>query len=134
MKLNLRSAKKIVKAGEEKADEIGVPMTIAIFDSGANLIYCERMDGAIIAGVQIAQDKGYSSAATGFGTHQLGEIAQPGQVAYGLANTDKGRMVIFGGGIPLKDGEKVVGAVGASGGLANQDQEVAQAVADAFSK
>ena len=132
MELNLETAQKISEACEVKAKEMGIPMVIAIVDNGANLIYLERMDGAIIAGIRIAQDKAYTSAATGFDTHQIAGISQPGQVAYGLANADGGRMVIFAGGLLLKRGDKMVGAIGASGGLANQDQEVAQAGVDAF--
>ncbi|MBI2644377.1 MAG: heme-binding protein [Candidatus Wildermuthbacteria bacterium] len=134
MEFTLDIAKKIAEACEKKARQMGIPMVVAIVDAGGNAVLVERMDGAMLAGVQIAQDKAYTAAATGFDTHQIAQISQPGQIAYGLANTDRGRIVIFGGGIVLKQGQKTVGGVGASGGLANQDQEVAQAGADAFAK
>ena len=132
MELNIEIAKKIANACAEKAKEMGIPMVIAVVDNGANLVYLERMDGAIIAGIRIAQDKAYTSAATGFGTNDIAGISQPGQVAHGLANADGGRMIIFGGGLVLKNDNKIAGAVGISGGLANQDHEVAQAGVGAF--
>ena len=133
MELNLETAKKIVQAAQAKAKEMGIPMVIAIVDQGGDLVLCERMDGAMLAGIRLAQDKAYTAAATTFPTHELGKLSQPGQIAYGLANTDGGRLIIFGGGLPLKDGQKVVGGIGVAGGLANQDQEVAEAGVGALS-
>lgn len=132
MKLNLETARKILDASQNKAKEMGIPAIVSIVDEGANLVLLERMDGGMIAGIKISQDKAYTAASTGFDTHQIAGISQPGQVAYGLANADNGRMIIFPGGLALKSDGKVVGGVGVSGGLANQDQEVAQAGVDAF--
>ena len=132
MEITLDVAQKISQACQKKAKDMGIPMTIAVMDAGANLVLLERMPGAILAGIAVAQDKAYSAAATTFDTHQLAQISQPGQVAFGLANTDHGRMIIFAGGLVLRDGKKAVGGIGVSGGLANQDQEVAQAGVDAF--
>ena len=119
MELNLETAKKIVQAAQAKAKEMGIPMVIAIVDQGGDLVLCERMDGAMLAGIRLAQDKAYTAAATTFPTHELGKLSQPGQIAYGLANTDGGRLIIFGGGLPLKDGQTVVGGIGVAGGAAS---------------
>jgi uncharacterized protein GlcG (DUF336 family) len=132
MKLTLEIARKISHAAQEKAKEMGIPMVIAIVDEGANLILSERMDGAMIAGIRIASDKAYTAAATTFPTHELAKLSQPGQEVYGLANTDNGRIIIFGGGLPLKAKDHVVGAIGVSGGIASQDQQVAEAGVNAF--
>lgn len=134
MELTLAEAKTISEACQKKAKEMGIPMTIAVVDAGANVVLLERMDGAMLASISIAEDKAYTAAATKFETGQLASIAQPGQIAYGLAGADHGRMIVFAGGIPLKVKDAVVGAVGVSGGLANQDHEVAQAGVDAFGK
>lgn len=132
MKMTLKIAKKVAEACKQKAQEIGIPMVIAVVDEGANTVLIERMDGAMIAAVNIAQDKAYTAAATTFSTVEIGSIAQPGQVAYGIANADRGRIMIFAGGIPLKQKSAIVGAVGVGGGIATQDQEVAQAGVEAF--
>ncbi len=134
MKLTLETAQTIAKAARKKAKAMGIPMVITLVDDGANLVLSERMDGAMIAGIRISYDKAYTAAATTFPTHELGKLSQPGQEVYGLANTDGGRIIIFGGGIPLKDKSgSLVGAIGVSGGIASQDQQVAQAGVDAFS-
>ncbi|MBI2098238.1 MAG: heme-binding protein [Candidatus Wildermuthbacteria bacterium] len=125
--MTLDHAKKIVAACEVKAHEIGIPMVISVVDEGANLVLQERMDGAMIAGITLAQDKAYTAAATGFDTHQIAPLVQPGKIAYGLAGMDRGRLVVFPGGLTLKSGDKTIGAVGVAGGMADQDQEVAQA-------
>lgn len=133
MKLTLETARKISQAAQKEAEKMGIPMVIALVDEGGNLVLSERMDGAMIAGIRIAHDKAYTAAATTFPTHELGKLSQPGQEVYGLANTDGGRIIIFGGGFPLKDKKgALAGGIGASGGIASQDQQVAQAGVDAF--
>lgn len=131
-KLTLEEAKRIIEAAKKKASEMKIPENIAVCDSGGNLVAFERMDGAIIAGVDIAINKAYTSAASGFPTGELGKIAQPGQLAYGVALTDKGRIIIFAGGVPLKKDGELVGGVGVSGGLAPDDEKVAMAGAQAL--
>jgi uncharacterized protein GlcG (DUF336 family) len=59
-------------------------------------------------------------------------VAQPGQDFYGIHASNRGRVMIFAGGVPLKRDGVVVGAVGVSGGSGEQDQEVAKAGANAF--
>lgn len=132
MEMTLAHAKRLAEACREKANEIGVPMVISVVDRGANDVLLERMDGAMIAAVSIARDKAYTAAATTFATKDLGGISQPGGVAYGVARADGGRIMIFAGGIPLQEEGATVGAIGVSGGLANQDQEVAEAGVKAF--
>jgi uncharacterized protein GlcG (DUF336 family) len=60
-------------------------------------------------------------------TENLAGASQPGQELFGIHNACQGRMVIFGGGIPLKAGEEILGAIGVSGGSVAQDVECAQA-------
>ena len=59
-------------------------------------------------------------------------MSQPGQPLFGITASNEGRVVIFGGGVPLEDDGRVVGAVGSSGGQPDQDHEVAEAGAAAF--
>ena len=134
MEVTLEIARKIVDACRSKAQKMGIPMVISVVDQGGNLVALERMDGAMLCGVNISRDKAYTSAATGFDTHQIAPLAQPGQIAFGLANADMGRIMVFGGGMVLKMGKNTVGGVGISGGMADQDQAVAQAGVDAFQK
>jgi uncharacterized protein GlcG (DUF336 family) len=65
-------------------------------------------------------------------TKDLAKESQSGDSFFGIHTTNHCRVVIFPGGIPLKRDGKVVGAIGVSGGLAKQDQEVAEAGAEAL--
>ncbi len=107
-------------------------MCVAVVDRGANLVGFHRMDGALLASVDIAQNKAYSAASLQLSTAELSEVAQPGESLYGIHVTNGGRIVVFGGGVPLRDGDEVVGAVGVSGGSVDEDVTVARAGVDAF--
>src|ERR687889_594162 len=123
----LQEALKIISAAEQKAQEMGLAMNIAVMDAGRNLVAFHRMDGAWVASIDIAIDKAFTSAGRGLTTREIGEIAQPGQPLFGINTTNGGRIVIFAGGIPpMRDGE-VVGAVGVSGGTPDEDHDVAEA-------
>jgi uncharacterized protein GlcG (DUF336 family) len=130
--ITLEEAQRIISAAEHKAQEMGLPMNIAVMDAGRNLVAFHRMDGAWVASIDIAIDKAFTSAGRGLTTRKIGEMAQPGQPLFGINTTNGGRIVIFAGGIPLtRDGE-VVGAIGVSGGTVDEDHEVAEAGVAAF--
>ncbi|MCQ6265902.1 heme-binding protein [Fictibacillus sp. WQ 8-8] len=131
-KLNLSLVKLMVDHGERKAQEIGVPMVITVVDNGGNLIAAHRMDDALLVSVDISLNKAWTSVAFKLPTSQLAEIGASGGELYGINTTNNGRVVIFGGGIPLVVDGDIVGAVGVSGGSVNQDIEVAEAVVDAL--
>jgi uncharacterized protein GlcG (DUF336 family) len=132
MDITLEQAKKVIEVAQKKAKELGFPASVAVVDSGGNLVALEKQDGAILASVGISQEKAYSAASTGYTTEQLGGISQPGQSAFGLAHADKGRMTIFEGGVPLMRDGKIIGGVGVSGGSAPQDGDCAEAAAAAI--
>ncbi|KAB1190733.1 MULTISPECIES: heme-binding protein [Haloferax] len=130
--VTLAVAKQLIDAAEEKAKEIDVPMCIAVMDDGANLVAFHRMDDALLASIDIAQNKAYSSVSLKLDTETVWEVSQPGESLYGLGNTNDGRIITFGGGIPLEVDGTVVGAVGVSGGSAEEDVDVASAAVEAF--
>jgi uncharacterized protein GlcG (DUF336 family) len=130
--LDLEDAKRIIAAGERKAKEIGVPYNIAVADSGGGLVAHVRMDGAWLGSVDIAINKAWTARAFEMPTADLAQLAQPGQQGFGINTTNDSRVVIFGGGIPIKHEDAVIGAVGASGGSVEQDVAVARAAASAF--
>ncbi len=130
--ITLNEARTVISAAEKKAEEIGQPMNIAIADSGGNLVAHVRMDGAWLGSVDIAINKAFTARAFDISTKELAEQSQPGRQFYGIHVSNHGRVMIFAGGIPLKRGGKVVGAIGVSGGAGEQDQAVAEAGAAAF--
>jgi uncharacterized protein GlcG (DUF336 family) len=130
--ITISEAQAVVAAAQAKAVELGVPFNIAVVDSGNNLKAFVRQDGAWLGSIAIAQAKAYTARAFDMPTKDLTPLAQPGQPLYGIHTSNDGKIIIFAGGIPLKHGDVVVGAVGVSGSTVEQDQEVAEAGAAAI--
>ena len=130
--VTLNQAQAIIKQARAKADDIGVPMNIAVVDAGNNLTAFSRMDGAWLGSIDIAQSKAYTARAFDMATRDLAEMAQPGEPLFGIEGSNQS-VIIFAGGIPLTHDETVVGAVGVSGGTPDQDHEVCEAAVAAYS-
>ncbi len=130
--ITLADARRVIAAAEKKAQEIGQPMNIAVVDGGGNLVAHVRMDNAWIGSVDISINKAWTARAFDIQTKQLAELSQSGDQFFGIHVSNHGRVMIFAGGVPLKRGEQVVGAIGVSGGMGKQDQAVAEAGAEAF--
>src|SRR4030067_71898 len=131
-KLDLDTALRLIAAARKKAAEIKVPMNIAVVDEGNNLVAFARMDGAWLGSINIAQNKAYTARAFDMETKTLAPLCQPGQPLFGIHASNDGRLIIFPGGIPLKDGDTVIGAIGVSGSSVGEDQAVAAAGAAAL--
>jgi uncharacterized protein GlcG (DUF336 family) len=132
MKLGLDLALELTAAARKKAEEIGVPMVIAVVDTGGNLIALKRMDDALLVSINIAANKAYTAVAVKMPTHELAEAARPGGPLFGINTTDNCRIVIFGGGFPLKKGGEIVGGIGVSGGSVEEDMACAMAALEHF--
>lgn len=130
--LSLDDAQRIIAAGVAKAEEIGSPSNIAVVDAGGNLVAHARMDGAWIGSIDISINKAFTARALDISTEELAANAAPGNQFYGIHVSNRGRIMIFAGGIPLQQGGQIVGAVGVSGGTGDQDKAVAQAAAEAL--
>ncbi|UPM45191.1 GlcG/HbpS family heme-binding protein [Halocatena salina] len=130
--ITLETATELIKAAEQKAEEIDVPSVIAVANSEGNLIAQHRMDGAWLASVNISRCKAYTAAALQIPTHELADVTTPRESLYGLQTTDRGRIVIFGGGFPLERDGQIVATIGSSGGQVVEDMEVARAGVDRF--
>ena len=130
--ITLDDARRVIAAAEQRAVEIGQPMNIAVVDEGGNLVAHVRMDGAWMGSIDISINKAWTARAFDIATKQLAELSQSGDQFFGIHVSNHGRVMIFAGGIPLKRGVQVVGAVGVSGGMGKQDQAVAEAGAAAF--
>jgi uncharacterized protein GlcG (DUF336 family) len=130
--VTLEAARNIIRAGEAKAAAIGQPMNIAVVDAGANLVAFERMEGAWLGSIDISINKAFTARAFDIQTKDLAQFSQSGGQFFGIHASNHGRVMIFAGGIPLKRGGDVVGAIGVSGGMGKQDQAVAEAGEAAF--
>ncbi|SEJ13393.1 ATP:cob(I)alamin adenosyltransferase [Pseudooceanicola nitratireducens] len=130
-RLDLNDAHVMLRAARAKADEIGVPMCIAITDDAGNLVAFERMDGGKVTSSTIAIDKSFTASGAKKATHEYGDASQPGKPAYGIASAIGGRLMVVGGGLPVMVNGQCVGGIGVSSGTPAQDMEVAQAGLDA---
>src|SRR4030043_280 len=126
-KIDLDPALRVIDAAKQKAKELKVAMNIAVVDEGNNLVAFQRMDGAWLGSINIAMNKAYTARAFNMETKTIAPFCQPGQPLFGIHASNDGRLIIFPGGIPLKDGNTVIGAIGVSGGSVEQDQVVAEA-------
>ena len=90
------------------------------------------MDGAWLGSVDIAINKAWTARAFDMSTEDLSHLTQSGQQGFGMNTTNHSRVVIFGGGIPVKRDGVVIGAVGASGGSVEQDVAIARAAVAGF--
>ena len=132
MSVSLEDAQRVIAAGQAKAVEIGSPSNVAVVDAGGNLVSHIRMDDAWVGSVDISINKAFTARAFDIATQDLAADAQPGKQFYGIHESNGGRVMIFAGGIPLRQGGQIVGAVGVSGGTGEQDQTVAEAAAAAL--
>src|SRR5260221_5157794 len=121
--VTLNDARRVIAAAEKEAEELGQPMNIAVVDEGGNLVAHVRMDGAWIGSIDIAINKAFTARAFNISTKELAENSQPGDQFFGIHASNHDRVMIFAGGIPLKDSNGVViGAIAVSGGSGVQDQ------------
>ena len=125
-KLTLEIARRLIHKVEQKAAQMGVNAVVAVADEGANPIAIECMDDSYIASYDIALNKAYTCAAIKMPTTTLKKLAQPGESLYGIQFTNNGKIVIFGGGVPLCYNGKVIGGLGVSGGSEEQDTTLAE--------
>ncbi len=130
--LTLAAARRATEAAQRVARELRVAMSIAVVDAGDQLVAFERMDGADLVTVRLAQDKAFSALMNRMPTRDLAPLVQPGAEFYGYDSLAGGRMVVFAGGMPLERNGILVGGVGVSGGSADEDQQAADAAVAAL--
>ena len=130
--LTLEDARKIIAAATKKAEEIGQPMCIAVACAGGHLLAFERMPSAWLGSIDISQKKAFTARAFNITTKDLAANSQSGDQFFGIHASNDGKIMIFAGGIPVRQGDQVIGAIGVSGGSGEQDHAVAEAGAVAL--
>ena len=132
--ITLAQADAIVEAAKTEAANIGQPMNIAVVDDGGNLVAFVAQDDTKLIGESIAQRKALTAVLFQMDTKDLVPLVQPGAALYGIESTSEGRLVVFAGGVLLRDASgAVAGGVGVSAGTVDEDQQVAEAGRKAFS-
>ena len=123
--ITLQLAKQLMEIIEKRAEAVGLKAVIALCNAHGNPIAVHCMDDAFLVSYDVATKKAYTSVAVKMSTMELSKIAQPGQTFYGVDKLDGGKIIIFGGGMPLKVDGKIVGGLGISGGTGEQDHDLA---------
>ena len=130
--LTLEAATTLMKAAKAAAREGGVAISVAVVDSGGQLVAFERMDGADLVTIRLAQDKAWTALMNRMPTRDLAPLVQPGAEFYGYESIGRGRTIVFAGGMPLMRDGVLVGGVGVSGGSVEEDQAAVDAAVAAF--
>lgn len=125
-RITLDTAKKLIERLEQEAVRRGQRAVIAVCNPEGNPVAVHVMDGAFLVSFDVAMKKAYTAVAVKMSTMELSKIAQPGGTFYGVDKLDGGKIVIFGGGIPLKSGNTIIGGLGISGGTGEEDHSLAE--------
>lgn len=125
-RMTLETSKKLIDKIEEEAERRGKKAVIAVCSPDGNPIAVHVMDGAFLVSFDVAVRKAYTSVAVKMSTMELSKLAQPGQTFYGLDKLEGGKIVIFGGGVPLVHNGAIIGGLGISGGTGEEDHSLAE--------
>ena len=112
----------------EEAQAHDLSLAAAVVDPGGQVLASQRMDGAALGAMQLAVGKAFTAVSWATPSGEFGRSTQPGGDDWGWNTTDT-RIVVYAGGIPLLVDGELVGAIGASGGTATEDEECVIAAA-----
>jgi uncharacterized protein GlcG (DUF336 family) len=130
--MSLEQAQKAVAAAIAKSNEIKTKMDIAVVDAGGNLKAFARQDGAWLGSIDISIKKAKTARFFDMPTGEIGKLSQPGGPLYNIEHSNGG-LITFPGGVPIKDADgTVIGAIGVSGSVVENDHTVATAGAAAL--
>lgn len=119
---------KAFDAGEDRANQLGVGVTMCVTDALANPIMLYHMPNANLVSLELAPKKAWSAIAMKMSTKEISEQVQPGAPLYAMETMLDGKLVSFAGGIPLVIKDNIIGAVGVSGGAVEEDQSICQTI------
>lgn len=126
--LSSQTARQLVSAAEDKAQQMGINVSVAVVDSGAHLLEFRRMDRAILGSADVAHKKARTSALFPMPTGDFGALIRDAPLT-GM-ELSNGFLTPFPGGLPIRQKSDVLGAIGISGGSAEQDLEIANYALD----
>ena len=129
--LSLDLALALLAHVREEAEARDLSLAAAVVDAAGHMLASQRMDGTALGAMQLAVGKAYTAASWATPSGEFGQSTQPGGDDWGWNTTDP-RIVVYAGGIPLLVEGELVGAVGASGGTATEDEECVAAAASAL--
>jgi uncharacterized protein GlcG (DUF336 family) len=129
--LSLDLALSLLARVREEAETRDLSLAAAVVDTAGHVLASQRMDGTALGAMQLALGKAYTAAAWATPSGEFAQSTQPGGDDWGWNTTDS-RIVVYPGGIPLLVDGEIVGAIGASGGTAAEDEECVMAASSAL--
>ena len=126
--LSLDLALSLLARVREEAAGRDLSLAAAVVDTGGHVLASQRMDGAALGAMQLAVGKAFTAVSWAAPSGAFARSTQPGGDDWGWNTTDP-RIVVYAGGIPLLVEGELVGAIGASGGTAAEDEECVVAAA-----
>ncbi len=130
--LSLNEARRVIRAAERKAQQLGCAVNIAVVDEGGHVMAQVRMDGAWLSGIDAAACKAYTARAFDAATRDMMTHARMGGELSGIDRGADRRIVMSAGGVPLRINGRVCGAIGVSGCASSEDETIALAGASAL--
>ena len=118
---SLSLALRLLEGVRQEAESRSLVLAMCVVDAGGHVIAAQRMDGVALGAMRLAEGKAYTAVLWGTRTGDFTESTQPGGADWGWNTTDD-RIVVYAGGIPLLADGRLVGGLGASGGLADEDE------------
>jgi uncharacterized protein GlcG (DUF336 family) len=112
----------------EEAEARDLSLSAAVVDAAGHVLASQRMDGAALGAMQLAVGKAFTAVSWATPSGEFTRSTEPGGDDWGWNTTDP-RIVVYAGGVPLLVDGELVGAVGASGGTAAEDEECVAAAA-----
>lgn len=116
----------LVQRARDKARELGIAVVISVVDATAQVVMSYRMEDALLVSNDMAYKKAYTAVGMKMPSKDLAPLTQPGQWLYQLETMTDHKVVSLAGGMPIFNGERLIGAIGISGGNAEQDQLIAE--------
>ena len=129
--ISLERAAAVINAAVAESKKRDWKMNIAVVDPGGHLVAFQRMDGAMLAAIQIAEHKARAAATFRRETKVFEDAVNLMHLNYVLAFDG---VIASRGGIPLIENGAIIGAIGVSGGTDSQDGIVSKAGADVINK
>jgi cob(I)alamin adenosyltransferase len=128
---SLSLALRLLEGVRKEAESRSLVLAMCVVDAGGHVIAAQRMDGVALGAMRLAEGKAYTAVLWGTRTGDFTESTQPGGADWGWNTTDD-RIVVYAGGIPLLADGRLVGGLGASGGLADEDEACVVAAAQSL--
>lgn len=125
MNITYHEATKALNESIKKAETLGIPVSIAVVDTGGHLVSFARLD-SVYGVIDFAIKKARTAVMFGVNTEVMGTIIAGADIhGYGMLNSNDGLLTIGGGVIIRNEKGNIIGAIASSGGTVEQDREIA---------